>query len=408
LEETNQSRFPMSIRGPLTLVALVLGFASLTHSVATVIEKADPRTAYALAPYDGRIAAAYGWKMFSVEPDAGGGGSQQTELATQALLKDPTAVEAISVLGLQAQLRADTELADAVFGYSVSLSRRELPPQIWAIENAVERGDIAMALENYDVAMRTSQRARDLLFPILASALTQPAIRSVLIDKLADRPDWGSRFISYVPGRDEADPRAVTAFFREGASRGLSIDEAERARGVQALVSRGFIEEAWSYYRTLRPRARRDRSRDPDFTHVGIAPTPFDWTVGDAKGVSAAMVKDGDGGLFDFSVPPATRATVLNQLLLLPPGRYRLEGRSSGTDQPEKSRPYWALTCRSGRELGRVDLPSANGDEKPFSGEFIVPSSCPVQELSLVVRASDSISGVDGRIERASLVRANT
>lgn len=390
-------------RGGLALVALTLGYFSFSHSLANVIVKVDPQSAYALAPNDGRIIAAHAWEQFSAQPSPEAS-SQQSRLAARALLKDPTAVEALSILGLQAQLRSEDALADRIFAYSVALSRRELAPQIWAIEVDVARGDIVGALHNYDLAMRTSQRAREVLFPVLASAIVEPRIRANLIKILATGQDWSEKFIGYVPGRAGLDPRAVAAFLVEGTQSGLSITDAERVRAVGGLVSAGQPEEAWAYYRTFRPDAKRDRSRDPEFRLGSETPAPFDWKIGVASGLSAAILEDESGGILDFSVPPGSRATVVSQMQLLPPGRYRLVGRSSGIAQPQRSRPFWTLVCASGRELGRVEVPNSQQADSAFSGEFTVPSDCAVQVLSLVAPASDDIAGSTGQIRQAQLL----
>lgn len=77
-------------------------------------------------------------------------------LARLALRQDPTAVAALATLGLNAQIRGDTNSARRYFAYSDKLSRRSLTTRLWAIEDAVARDDIPAALRNYDVALRTS------------------------------------------------------------------------------------------------------------------------------------------------------------------------------------------------------------------------------------------------------------
>ena len=96
----------------------------------------------------------------------------------------------------------------------------------------------------------------------------------------------------------------------------------------------------------------------------------------------------------------------MQQTQLLPPGSYRISGRSRGIDQAERSRPYWVLLCQDGRELGRVEVPNSDVANGEFAGRISVPGDCAVQTLSLIARASDDIAGVSGQIERAMLVPA--
>lgn len=388
------------VRGVLAVSALVVGYTSLAGTLANVVVQADARAAHALAPDDGRIMAAAAAQGFAITPQAGQD-SDQARLARKALQYDATAIEALNVLGLQGQLRSEEDIADRLFGYSVALSRRELQPQLWAIEEAVAQGDIDLALRNYDLALSTSSRARQILFPILASAVTEPAIRSRVVDMLAQNPGWGKEFIS-AAARSGSDPAAVAELFREGAGRGLPIEDAERTLVVTRLVAADLMDEAWAYYETFRPGVERSRSRGPNFGGVEAA-APFDWNVGTATGLSAAILQDGDGGLLDFAIPASTRARVVSQTQMLPPGNYRLEGRSRGIDQPERSRPYWTVSCNGGAELARVEVNSGQA-ATVFSGQFSVPADCPTQSLALVSRASDRVSGVTGQIEHVQIV----
>lgn len=391
------------IRGAMALGAVILGYISVSHALANVIVKADAASAHRLAPGDGRITAAFAAHSFSATPDSATD-SEPALLAVKALRQDATAVDALNVLGLQAQLRSDEAAANRFFGYSVSLSRRELQPQLWAIEEAVARGDIERVLRNYDVALRTSRQAQTVLFPILASAIAQPRIRASLLPILHMDPVWMPSFLRYAASRGR-DPLASAQLFREGT--GLPIEDADRARVVTRMAAQGLMDEAWAYYVTFRRAAAKDRSRDPRFELGMDTTSTFDWTIGNTPGLSASILKDGESGFLDFATPTSAGATVVSQTQLLPPGAYRLEGRSKGLDQPERSSPYWVLACRAGPELGRIAVPNSQRDGGRFSGSFIVPQNCPVQILSLVARASDRIAGVSGQISYLSLVPAN-
>jgi hypothetical protein len=172
---------------------------------------------------------------------------------------------------------------------------------------------------------------------------------------------------------------------------------------VNGLVAQNLMDDAWTYYETFRSGVARNRSRDRDFDLGNKVPSSFDWTVATTPALSAAILQRQEDGFLDFAVPASTGAVVVSQTQLLPPGDYRLEGQSRGIDQPERSRPYWTLTCRAGPELGRVDVPNSVDSDGAFSGQLTVPANCPVQTLSFVLRASDEVSGVSGQIERVQL-----
>lgn len=397
-----RSAVDWGIRGAAALGAGSLAYGSVSATLANVLMRSEPADAHQLSPIDGQITAAAAEQSFTVTPEASID-SEAAGLARLALRQDPTAVAALSVLGLQAQLQRDVARAREVFSYSHQLSRRELRTQVWAIEEAVVRGDIAGALEHYDRALRTSSRAREILFPVLARAISEPAVRARLLETMSTESAWSRAFIRYVAA-NAREPRAVVPFFREGAHAGLPIEDEDRSRLVNALVAEGATEEAWSLYKSFRHEASRERSRDQHFELSTLVPAVFDWTPLSPQGLTASIQRGEDGGVVHFSAGSGAGGTVLRQMQLLPPGLYRIEGRSRGIDQPEYSRPYWALTCRDGQELGRVPLPNSGDTPATFTGHFRVPAGCAVQTLSLVVRASDAIAGIQGQIDTVQLV----
>lgn len=398
-----QSARAWILRGLLACGALVVAYTSVTSTLANAMMKPAPETAYAIAPADGLVLAAFAQRMFSAAPDSNSS-SVQAQLAMRALQLDATAVDALNVLAMQAEMRAEPTNVDRLFAYSFALSRRELQPQIWTIEKAVERGDIEGALDNYDLAFRTSRKAQQTLFPVLASALAESKVRRAVLRLLVTKPVWTGAFLDFASAEGR-DPQAVGELLRDGEGR-LPIEQEHRVRVVNGLVAHGLMEKAWDFFTTFRPDAARERSRDPRFELYTDTPSTFDWAVGTAPGLSATIVRGTDGGYLEFSAPPSASAVVATQTQLLPPGRYRLVGTSLGIDQPARSQPYWALNCRGGAELGRVSVPNSVREERRFSGEFTVPSNCPVQTLSLVVRASDKASGVFGQITQAQIIPA--
>lgn len=393
-----------AIRGALAALAALVGAASVGATVANVIVGVDPARAHQLSPADGTITASLAQQEFAVEPQSAPN-SPSARLARIALRQDATAVEALTVLGLQAQLRNDIDGARRLFAYSLQLSRRELQPRIWAIEEAVARGDIDGALRSYDIALRTSSDASNLLFPVLASAIAEPKVRAGLVRIMATKPVWAHDFVHYA-ATTAPDPLPVEQFFNDARWIGLPVQEADRAALVNALVTSGHPDDAWNYYSSFRRNAVRDRSRDPHFARSDGA-AAFDWITPDGQQLFSSIVKGRNGGAVEFSAPVSLGGTVLQQTEMLPPGTYLLRGHSREIDQPAISSPYWVLSCRSGPELGRVDVPNSTQGGGSFQGSFTVPLGCPVQTLSLVVRSTDAIAGVSGQIDLAELVPAN-
>lgn len=396
-----RSRAEWAVRGGLALLVAVLGYYSVTFSLAQVLVRTDPERAHRLAPYDGRITARLAASLSSPEATPADR-ARGDALAKLALRQDPTAVAAVSALGLNAQVRGDTAAARRYFAYAEKLSRRDTITQLWAIEDAVGRGDVKDALRHYDIALRVKPQLSELLYPVLTKASAEPTVRTELIRTLAAKPAWGDEFVNYAAGNGP-DPRATATFLIGLRRAGVAVPEAARAGAVNALIAANLSDQAWAYYASIRPGADRRRSRDPKFAAQIETPTQLDWTpLGDA-GVTTVI----ESGIFDFSAPASVGGPLLQQVQLLPPGTYRLTGHGDGIEQVDGARPYWALTCRGdGRELGRVVMPNSSQAGGSFAGTLTVPVGCPAQVLTLIARPSDAVAGLAGRLDRVELTPA--
>jgi hypothetical protein len=385
----------------LAFVLLILAGLSLADTLANVVVAANPVAAHSLAPWDGHATAKLANLEFALSPNAALD-SNQAYLARLALRQDATAVEALDVLAFQAELRQDTNKARDLFAQSLRLSRRELRPRLWSIQQAVELGDIETAINNYDIALRTSDSAPAILFPILVSATHEREIRTYLIRVLRKRPDWADAFIDFA-AKSRAEPAGVANLFNEGKASGVSVSAEDQAALVNSLIARNLYDQAWSYYSTFRPHVRRDTSRDPYFQLNPKDGSVLDWSVTE----NASIQSGKDQGVVEFSFPPTVGGPALQQMQLLPAGHYLLEGESAGVGQPAEFRPYWELRCGDGRVLGRVELANSGSSTAKFEGTFVVPAECPSQFATLFIRPTDAIEGVNGRIEWVRLSPAS-
>ena len=380
-------------------VAVIGGFAMAQSLAQVTVASGRAAAAYALAPWDGRMSAA----LADANVLSGNTDARTASLGRAALRLDPTTVKAVTSLATAAIVAGQLKRSERLFAYAERLSRRDLATQLWAIENAVARADTAAALRHYDIALRTTATAPELLFPILSRALDDPGIRGALVKTLSQRPLWATSFIDY-SATSGVDPPATAQLFTALQRARVPISAGARSELVNRLVDRSAYETAWSVYIGGRPRSDRQFSRDPDFAADIATPAAFDWVGLAGPGVTTSIQRNGSAGLFDFATGPNVAGVLLQQVQLLSPGSYRLDGRSNGIDQPMASRPYWRLRCLGeDRELGRIVLPNSVEANGKFGGSFIVPSGCPAQALTLVAQPTDARAGLAGQIIRAAL-----
>ena len=388
----------------LVALGLIGAYLSVSNALARKLVSADASIAHAMAPSNGPVTAALAYEKLLLAPGVGGG-PEAAELARLALRQDATSVEALNVLALQAELANDNEQVEATFKHALALSRRELRPHLWVIEQAVTAGDLDRTLSAYDVALRTSTEARDMLTPILVDALGEPRIRAQMLSRLNDRPIWAEGFIRYAATSGD-NPLGVLALLQDGADEDLIFDRDLRSSLVNGLFADNHLEEAWQLYKTTRPDVQRNLSRDPRFTLEARTLSVFDWVPTNEPNLSVALLGAQDGGIFDFAASVGAKGILLRQRQALEPGTYVLDGESRNIEQPSRSSPYWTLKCINGPELGRIAVPNSPQEPTAFQGSFEVPAGCPFQSLELVARPSDQIGGSSGQLLRA-ILRAN-
>lgn len=394
---SRRARHNVAARAALALVVVTVGYFSVTFSLAHVLVKVDPGRAHQLASYDGRNTARLSAKLIGPGTTSASrlrGG----ELAKLALKQAPTVVAAASTLGINAQIQGDEAGARRAFVFAQKLSRRDPISQLWAIEDSVARGDIRGALRHYDIALRTKPALAGVLFPVLTAAVSEPLIRTELVRTLATKPAWSEDFVNQAAIQGK-DPRGLAAMFVDLRRARIAVPEMAQAGLVNSLLANSLIDQAWSYYRSIRAGADRRRLRDPDFKAALAVPSNLDWTAINVGGVTTTIAN----GTFEYFAPASVGGVLLQQMQVLPAGAYRLVGISDRLDQSAAASPYWALACRDGRELGRVEMPALARNDGKFGGVLQVPAGCPVQVLTLVARASDSVSGSSGRIDRVEL-----
>jgi len=124
---------------------LVVAMAMLRDSLAFVIRPADPALALRIDPDNAEIQASRAEQLLRLDPSANRRAAE--ELARQSLRRSPVSAAGATMLATARDLAGDTSTARRLMDYSESVSRRDLPTQLWFVEDAVRRNDIPLALQ---------------------------------------------------------------------------------------------------------------------------------------------------------------------------------------------------------------------------------------------------------------------
>jgi hypothetical protein len=287
-----------------------------------------------------------------------------------------------------------------LFNYSESLSRRDLPTQLWLIENSVTRNDVPGALIHYDRAMRASEEARTILIPIMVQASADPAIAAAIATLVRNRPLWWAGFVdgAVAQGALPADSLArILQIVRLRAD--VTGEHDFLVVGIERLARADRLDAAYAIYRQATGSALplRNTLRDGGFEVEGGLP-PFDWILNDEAGLRAVREPGGNGSgnmVLRLMADDGRFGEFARQRVALEPGRYLLTMEAGDVVGDTAAHPLVTLTCVSEAQtaVASLRLPSAPAQGAAVRAGFSIPAAgCASQWLSVSTGA-----GIDGQ-----------
>lgn len=289
---------------------------------------------------------------------------------------EPLAVEPFLVQSAMAQRSGELERAERLLVQARDLAPRSAAARFLLADLYFRTGRILPGLAEMSVLGKLVPGAMRQVVPSLAdyarTAGAAPHLRRILIVY----PELEAPLLHLLA----ADPRnteLILAITRSTSSAKSPPTWQERLLGN--LVQEGSYARAYSVWARLSgvPEVGSRGLFNPDFRQSG-APAPFNWSLeSNAKGVAEAA----DGGL-NVLYFGRDHAVLASQLMLLPPGRYRLEMTLSGRVSGEAD-VGWIVACLpDGPQLLELQLAGRAGGQ--LGGEFTVPGEgCDAQKIVL-------------------------
>jgi hypothetical protein len=304
-------------------------------------------------------------------------------LAQAALRRHPFAGEALRVLGAVAELRGDRQLALRMMTAAAKASPRDTATQFWLAINALSDHDLPLALNRLDHLLRTEPELLRDAFPVLATIGINPMGAQALAPILAAKPGWRAEFVSNL--LRQAPLVADLAHLVHALQKaGGQLTDAEFDIYAQRLFAAG----EWERLKTLLAGAQTQPNsaliRDGGFDGTGRGPL-LGWEVAHMAGVDAVIAGSQLQLVFYGKRVPFRN---VQQLLLLPPGSYRLGGRVRLEAIETTHGLAWTLTCPSAAApFASTEHWLGNQTWRDFWLDFDVPPDCPAQTLRLELRA---------------------
>ncbi|KPF78583.1 hypothetical protein IP83_18075 [Novosphingobium sp. AAP93] len=315
--------------------------------------------------------------------------------ARRAILSDPISAQAVSILG-RAELFSQHQLeARKAFQVSGQLGWRDAMTQIYWLDQALQDENYRVAAERLDALLRQTpdDENRD---RFLAAVAATPEGRAALAERLKLAPPWALP-MAYDLRDLPTDALLQRVDLMRRTGKGVWECAASEVL-AQKLITQNLLDDAQSVW-ALNCGSAGSLVYDGGFEKFDMLKpaTGFAWQISDRGDVEIAVLKNATGGQ---SLSLSNRSTrtlpILNQLVVLKPGRYRLVWRTPETPLTEARQILTSLNCTFDLS-DAVEGNAVAGKQNTWSRDVIVDRQCPARRLTfwLPPRAEAHLDNVE-------------
>jgi hypothetical protein len=373
-------------------VALLLAVQVVRNAAVLAFSDSNPAAAARAWPGNPRAELSLGMTEIGEATHAGRPvGAQTFARIYDAAAKAPLAPEPFLVRGVQAQLSRKMKLAAEAFRAAEARDPRSLSARYFLASYYLQTGDAANGLREFANLARLTPYGTSSVAPYVATYAR-------------DRSNW-PELRRLFRSDSELEDATLTAMAQDPASAEAILALADRehrtARSawlpilLKTLVAEGQYGRARAIWTAISG-ARLGPGQllyDARFADSD-APDPFNWTLTTS---TVGLAERQSGGRLHLLFYGQQDGVLATQLLLLPPGTYRMSMQVSGS---QKQMFSWSLTCDKAHEAFATIGFNVIG-ARPW--DFTVPAGCPAQRLDLVGTSADLPQQADVTISGVSL-----
>lgn len=331
--------------------------------------------------------------------------------ARRALYARPVDDRALFLLGLIATRKGDSQRTDVLMTNAGARTWRNPGAQFWLFGRKIQQHEYAQALTHADAALRVDPEVQKLIYPTLAAFIKAAPAFPVLVDFLATVPPWRTAFLGDLSSTLSDQAQLDKLYASLGKSSHPPTKDELRPYLARLIQGKHFQDAYRIWFDSLSASERVNQSRpyNADFA-LPADSLPFNWTLVPVPGADiqvVALSESKDRALrIQFSGARVQFANV-RQMLVLPPGSYRLTG-SVKSDELHTSRGlWWHIFCAASPNinLGHTQPISGTVSWRTFTASFEVPASgCEAQWLQLELPARIASEGqIEGQVWYRSL-----
>lgn len=274
------------------------------------------------------------------------------ELAIAALSKSLANSRAIRTLAQSKAQQGQNDEALALFKLGGQLSWRDSETQLALFEQAVKNENIKDALDNIDALLRRGVAANEILSIYLLGA-QDPAIATLIAEKLAQNPSWRERFFTYVNWEGTENMDSFERIISELKSTNAPANLDEVNAYVQRLSLKKSYARALNFWHDQAPQYPAKLTRNNkallNWAHSNRTDNPFisDWKIANVDDVFPYFNDNGDeqSAVASFDLKKSAYGLLASRWVILPDSDIQLSMQSSNSNAELTSSLQWILKC---------------------------------------------------------------
>jgi hypothetical protein len=362
-------------------VGAFLSWQIVKTGVAQAWGRSNPPAVARVAP--GHPAARIGMAMLEFRLRNGRVSPQARAAAIEALEDHPLAEEPFLLSAVAAIADGGVRRGEMLLLEAKRRNPRSRMARLLLLDRFLRTDRPAQAAVELGILTTLVPRTAEVLIPQLANMVTNPKTAGTLKAALQNNPGLLNAVLSRLASTG-ASPDTILALAASAGPPPPGVDLNWQAILVHNLAQQGDITRAyrlWREFGKVSAPAEGKGLYDPNFQGLpGTA--PFNWgLITNAEGVAERAA----GGGLQVSFYGRSDVNLAEQLLMLRPGRYRLQFRAEGDAKGESSKIGWTLSCHDSK-ASLVQLPLTNITYAPrqLAARFTVPTGgCQAQWLRL-------------------------
>jgi len=265
------------------------------------------------------------------------------------------------------------------------------------------------ALSELGVLLRLRPEVAQPVMTELAKLISEPDGRRDLAAALVRNPAWRDGFFAAARATPPRPDHALALLNEVRRLQPRGRHTQERRLLVASLIGAGQVRRAREFWLASLPESERTQSAllaNRGF-RGGQGQLPFGWALQSLDVGRAEIVDSGsENPYLEVNYFGGRNAVLVEQLIALPAGRYRLIYRAKSNTGLGSADLYWNVACLSGStELVRDRLQNLTPNYRSREVFLTVPATCDSQRIRLIAEAGDRSAPVNIQVTGLDITR---